>query len=336
LPADTVGVHPWTANLIGLLLGSAIGGAALAVVLPQAESHALAPGAAVKPGIALAAPQPDTLPAIIHPDQPRADDRAPPPKAAPSLEPRPVEMPRIAVAAPQPGPLPNIIHPDPPPARDGPHRPGTGVTGTGFFVAADGSLLTAAHVVSGCRETRIASQLVRPSVARLVASDAKQDIALLRAAGVKPPATLSIGFPAAAGGRLFVLGYPASGGPLIPTEAWAMLENDALQPAPAELIDPHRVIWAAAPEVNRGFSGGPILDPRNGAVVGIVRGMVDSTRLHAARAAIPASGMVTGPGSAPLAALLRQEGTGTAVVPVSGNDALDIARRATVHVLCLY
>jgi hypothetical protein len=71
-------------------------------------------------------------------------------------------------------------------------------------------------------------------------------------------------------------------------------------------------------------------------VVGIVRGLVDSTRLHAERAAIPASGMVVGPGSTPLAALLQQEGTFADALGVAGDEALDTARRATVHVLCLY
>src|SRR5579872_1181680 len=55
-------------------------------------------------------------------------------------------------------PLPNIIYPDPPPSDDqGAPKPGMAMTGTGFFVASDGSLLTAAHVVSECRQTRIAS-----------------------------------------------------------------------------------------------------------------------------------------------------------------------------------
>ena len=158
----------------------------------------------------------------------------------------------------------------------------------------------------------------------------------MRAHNVTPPATLPVGRPAGPHGKLFVLGYPASGGPLIPTETWAVLENAQLQPAPAAFVDPGRRIWVAAPAVGHGFSGGPMLDPRNGAVVGIVRGMVDSTRLHADRAAIPASGMVIGPGSLPLTALLRQEGADGDALAMSGDDALDAARHATVHVLCTY
>jgi S1-C subfamily serine protease len=309
-------VQPWTANIIGLLLGFAIGGVALVAFLPVADK-----------------PEPVGPPAI-------ASAQAAPPASARDAPPpvlRPVAMPRIAAAMPLPQPdaLPSIIYPDPPPPTET-HKPGTGVAGTGFFVASDGSLITAAHVVSGCRRTRIVSQLVKPATAELIATDEKHDIALLRAAHVAPPATLPVGRPAAPGGRLFVLGYPATGGQLIPTETWATLENEKFLPGPVEFTDPRRLIWAAAPVVNHGFSGGPMLDPRNGEVVGIVRGMVDSVHLHAVRAGIPASGMVIGPGSGVVAALLRQEGADRDTVSVSGDEALDTARRATVHVLCLY
>jgi S1-C subfamily serine protease len=316
--ADAAFVRPWTANLLGLLVGFAIGGAALAVLLPQTENTIASPLAVASPA----------APASRAPEQPA--------RTAALAGLQPVELPAIVTRPPRPEALPNIIYPDPPQAGQGARARGTGVAGTGFFVAADGSLLTAAHVVAGCRQTRIASELVRPSVARLIASDEKHDIALLRAINVTPPATLAVGRPAGPRGRLFVLGYPASGGPLNPTETWAALENDTFQPAPPEYTDPRKVIWATAPAIDHGFSGGPMLDPRNGVVVGIVRGMVDSARLHTERASIPASGMVIGPGSAPLAALLQQEGADADALPISGNDALDAARRATVHVLCLY
>lgn len=51
---------------------------------------------------------------------------------------------------------------------------------------------------------------------------------------------------------------------------------------------------------------------------------------------IPAAGMITGPGSLPLSAALRQEGAEQDALAVSGESAQDAARRATVHVLCLY
>jgi len=316
-------MQPWMANLLGLVLGSVVGGAGLFVILSQNETRPQQPVAAIS--IQPAAP----------PSAPRPAARPP---AVAKLRPQESPPPLIATTPPLPAvnTLPNITHPERP-SEDDPqtHKPGTAIAGTGFFVASDGTIMTAAHVVSGCRQTRIASPRVKPANARLLATDTTHDIALLRA-NVTPPATLPVGRPAGREARLFVLGYPNGGDKLIATETWAVLENDKLPTGPAALTDSRRVIWVAAPEINHGFSGGPMLDPRNGAVVGIVRGMIDSKRLHSEQAAIPASGMVIGPGSAPLAALLDGEGTYADTVSVSGDDALEAARRATVHVVCLF
>jgi serine protease Do len=306
----------WVANLLSLVLGCAISGEALYIAVAARDDL-------VGPPAAVAAPAARPEPMLSeHVAAQSAVQAIKPPPVTPSPTVRP-----DAAALPKP------VNPDRPPA---PHEPGSGIAGTGFFVAANGSLLTAAHVVADCARIRIASRWVQPTTAETIATDTAQDIALLRASEVTPPALLPIGRPAGTGGRLFVLGYPEAGGPLVATETWAALENPRFQPGPAELTDPRRVIWAAAPAVGHGFSGGPMLDPRNGQVVGIVRGMVDSTRLHSVRAAIPASGLVIGPGSSPLYAMLHQAGANDDVLPAFGNAALDSARRATVHVLCLY
>jgi len=247
---------------------------------------------------------------------------------------QPAELPSIALVPEPQQTLPNIIHPDAPPTDSGGN--GGGIAGTGFFVASDGTLLTAAHVVNNCRQTKIASRWVKPAAVELLAADTKDDIALLRAAHVKPPGILSIGHATSPAARLFVLGYPKTAGPLIPEETWATLENDKLQPGPADLIDPRKVVWVAGPSIQHGYIGGPMLDPRNGEVVALVRGMVNTASLHAARAAIPPAGMVIGPGSSRLADFLREQGADDVASEeaVSGDDALNTARRATVHVLC--
>jgi len=290
---------PWVANLIGLALGFTIGGEALYFLFAKPDVGV--PPSVVEEAAPLPVPQPARLPRIVAPTPPRADV------------------------------LPQVIYPEQSAPRP---KQGTGIAGTGFFVATDGSLLTAAHVVTGCQEMRIASQWIKPSPAQLLAIDTGQDIALLRASRVRPPALLPVGRPAGSGGALFVLGYPSAGDTLVPTETWAVLQNAQLQPGPPELTDPRRVIWALAPAIGHGFSGGPMLDPRNGEVVGIVRGTVDSTHLHAVRASIPEYGMVIGPGSLPLTTLLRQERADGDVLAASGEHALDAARRATVHVFC--
>ena len=313
-------VQPWMGNLIGVLIGLAIGAAGIAVFLPPADAPP--------------PPEPSATTTASRPSPPAARAVLPPARAPRPQAMQPTELPSIALVPEPPQTLPNVIYPDAPPSESGGHR--LGVAGTGFFVASDGTLLTAAHVVKDCRQTRIVSRWVKPAKVELLAADTKDDIALLRAAHVKPPGVLSVGHPASSTARLFVLGYPRTAGPLIPEETWATLENDKLQPGPAELIDPRKVVWVAGPAIQHGYSGGPMLDPRNGEVVAIVRGMVDSVRLHAVRASIPSAGMVIGPGSSRLADFLRQQGADDVASEetVSGDDALNAARRATVHVLC--
>ena len=321
-------MRPWTANLIGLSLGVAVGGAGLQAVLPWLLQ------------------QPQQPPRIA-----RADRHLPPP-ATPEREPpaasaqpvaQPAPLPQIAIDwNPKSGPhvtapLPNIVHPDSPPAHEPePPKPGTIYTGTGFFVATDGSLITANHVVHSCKQIRIVSRFVPPTIVDLLAADERHDIALLRAGRITPPALLPIARSPQASGRVFVLGFPATAKPRIPDETWATLENAALPLADVR-TDPHNTVWLASTVITHGYSGGPMLDPSTGSVIGIVRGDVDSKQLHARQASIPEQ-LVIGPGTDPLSHLVQHEIGGAylaASLPMTDEDALDTARRATVHVLCL-
>jgi S1-C subfamily serine protease len=165
------------ADLLGLAIGLAVGGAALSLFMPRIEAALVSgppPAQATQPAASQAAP---ASPAI-HPSQ----------QIAP-----PVGLPVPVVVLPVPTPLPNVAYHDPVPqspdapplpAVIGPSQPSKtlGTAGTGFFIAEDGSLLTAAHVVTECPQTAIVSSFVKPTAAEIVASDAKQDIALLRAA----------------------------------------------------------------------------------------------------------------------------------------------------------
>jgi S1-C subfamily serine protease len=315
-------VRAWTANLIGLSLGIAVGGAGLQVVLPRFLPHR-------EPPVATAKAPP--LPAIVPPAPPQEQTApAPLPQLAMDFDPKP--GPHVTP------PLPNIVHPNSPPTSEPeqPHKPGTIYTGTGFFVATDGSLITANHVVHSCKQIRIVSRLVQPAIAELLAADQNHDIALLRASSITPPALLSIAHAPRASGRVFVLGFPATAKPRIPDETWATLENAAL-PFADPRTDPRNMVWLDSTVITHGYSGGPMLDPSTGTVVGIVRGDVDSRKLHAKQSAIPEQ-LVIGPGTDPLSRLLQHEVGGAylaASLPMTDDDALDTARRATVHVLCL-
>ena len=316
-------MRPWTANLIGLTLGVAVSGAGLQAALPW-----------------LLQQQPQRVARVDKPQPPPAKP-APEAPAPPATEPAP--LPQLAIDwDPKPGPhvtaaLPNIIRPNsPPPREQEAHKPGMIYTGTGFFVGTDGSLITADHVVQSCKQIRIVSRLVPPTVVELLATDLNHDIALLRAASVTPPALLSIAHAPHASGRVFVLGFPATAKPRIPDETWATLENAALPFADVR-TDPRNTIWLASTVITHGYSGGPMLDPSTGSVIGIVQGDVDAKRLHAREAAIPEK-LVIGPGTGPLSRIVDQEIDGAylaATYPMTDEDALDAARRATVHVLCL-
>lgn len=317
-------MRTWMADLTGLVIGFALGGAALVHFLPQIE-HV-------------------RLPAVIGPAPPSASTQqvrvapVPPPPAvrgpATLAPPEPAPLPEMPALVPAPAPLPQIAEPDEPDPTGPPPVRGTGMAGTGFFVA-DGLVLTAAHVVPECRRAEIVSPFVRRSPAHVVARDTHHDIALLDTAGVRAPATLAIGRPTTSGARVFVLGYPATAGPLIPEETWGILENDKLPREPASLTDPREQVWLEAGRVTHGYSGGPIFDPRSGKVVGIVRGMLDGRRLRAVRG-MPDSGMTIGPGSALLDAFLENAAPGTDAFPADqwGDDPLTVVRHATVHVFC--
>jgi S1-C subfamily serine protease len=324
---------PQKADLLGLAIGFGLGGAVLVRFLPDIED-VLRP--APRPA-QLAQPSPtnpSTAPPVARQIAPPAQVAALPAPAPPGLAlPGPVALPRVVSPDGLPdgtdmSPLPAVIEPSVP-------QKSGGKAGTAFFIADDGSLLTAAHVVTDCRRAEILSRLVKLTAADILARDPKQDIALLRARHVRPPAILSLGRPASR--QMFVLGYPASAGPIIPAETSATLENDKFPKPLNALTDPRDLVWIEAEAVTHGYSGGPILDPDNGAVVGIVKGTVDADVLRLVHG-MPASGIAVGPGAGRLISFLHQAAPDLDMAAPSdtGDTVMDDARRATVHVICWY
>ena len=132
-----------------------------------------------------------------------------------------------------------------------------------------------------------------------------------------------------------MLGYPASAGLRVPQATWGTLENARLPRGVGPYADPRFLVWLEAPAVTHGYSGGPILDPRNGMVVGLIKGTVDARHLRDVPG-MPSTGMAIGPGSGQLIRFLMQQEPwlDVSLVSAQGNDAVALARRATVHVLC--
>lgn len=148
-------------------------------------------------------------------------------------------------------------------------------TGTGFYIGRDGALLTNDHVINHCGMITATPDDGDKVVLKLVATDPRHDLTLLRA-DVPPPAVAAFSAAPAAsdGARLAVVGYPAYG---LPTRL------STLSPAH---IDPIRLSTASDRvefhgEVRHGNSGSPLLDDA-GNVLGIVHATVDTPKVFRA------------------------------------------------------
>jgi len=201
--------------------------------------------------------------------------------------------------------------------------------GTGFFATARGIVVTAAHVVQQCRAIRLVSPHLPAVGARILATDTEHDIALLQAEA-EAPAHLEIA-PARADGAVLVLGFaPGARHDAAANATWARIVNNSFTLRAALERDPRTLLWMQTPEIAQGYSGGPILDPDSGRVVGIVRALIDPQRARAAYG-IATPDLSIGPGVLPLRAMLGRE---AAEVDVRDDDVLLRARRATVRVVC--
>jgi S1-C subfamily serine protease len=134
---------------------------------------------------------------------------------------------------------------------------GLGISGSGW-VAAPGIVITAAHVVAGEDRTYVVqSQSDRRLIARPVAFDSKNDVAVLRVPGLtaRPLPTAD----PENGASVAIVGYPLNG----PLEASAgrvgqtetVLAQDAYGRGPTR-----RVVTSVSGKIQHGNSGGPAVD----------------------------------------------------------------------------
>jgi TPR repeat protein len=152
------------------------------------------------------------------------------------------------------------------------------VSGSGFFVAGNGEVLTNAHVVEGCFWADVAAPGIAAS-APITARDAQADLALLKVPQ-RSPAIASLRLTARQGENIYVYGFPltgllSSGGNFTAGTVTAL----------SGLHDDSRSLQISAP-VQPGNSGGPLLD-ETGNVVGVVVAKLDALRLARATDDIP-------------------------------------------------
>jgi S1-C subfamily serine protease len=142
------------------------------------------------------------------------------------------------------------------------------IEGSGF-VYAPNHILTNAHVVAGVTEEQdvyLPSGRVLP--AHVVLFDPKVDVAVLDVPGLGLP-TLDFAGQAKVGSNAIVAGYPLDG-PFTAVAARIGGTEEATSPDIYQTAQVTRQIYAVRAVVEQGNSGGPLLNPTNGQVYGVV------------------------------------------------------------------
>jgi S1-C subfamily serine protease len=146
-------------------------------------------------------------------------------------------------------------------------------TGTGVIANADGTILTAAHVIDGARAIKVTYTDGTSAAAEVTSSDPKQDIATLKPA--KLPETLvpaTLGGGVEIGDDVVAIGNPL--GLTTSTTSGVVSGLDRVMSRDAGGDIPGLIQFDAA--VNPGSSGGPLMNDR-AQVVGIVVALANPT-----------------------------------------------------------
>lgn len=207
-----------------------------------------------------------------------------------------------------------------------------GGSGTGFFVSADGALLTNHHVVRECAGVTVETAAGNSGKAEVAARDEARDLALLRT-GLRGQAVARFRNESTLNRseNLIVVGYPNSG--MARVQPVATTGEFAGYGPPAGTIPR----FAMLGEVRRGNSGGPVLD-LNGLVVGVVFGKRDTVAASKAMGA-PADDIGYAIPSGVAIAFLKANGVNPAggfagVSARSGDAVFQDAKGFIARVVC--
>ena len=146
--------------------------------------------------------------------------------------------------------------------------------GTGVVVNADATVLTSLHIVDGASEVQVAFADGSESHAIVSGVDPERDIAVLTPTslpGLIVPATIGSSAGLRVGDEVFTVGNPLGLVASMSAGVVSGLDRD-FKVAGSDQVLEDLIQFDAA--VNKGNSGGPLLD-RRGQVVGIVTGLVN-------------------------------------------------------------
>lgn len=153
-------------------------------------------------------------------------------------------------------------------------------SGSGFWVTAQGHLLTAKHVVAECSQLRVLHEGVDQGRAEVVAQDPQEDVAVLKV-DVRPPQVGVLRVASARQGEDVV----AYGFPLGSALSASGVSTSGTVNALAGLGNSPSTLQISAP-VQPGNSGGPLVDS-GGSVIGIVVSKLDALKLARATGDVP-------------------------------------------------
>lgn len=191
-------------------------------------------------------------------------------------------------------------------------------SGSAFYVSEAGHLLTNAHVVSGCQQLNVIMPGEMPASAKVIATDERDDLALLKASTKAPAVAMFRGGAAARVGEpVIVYGFPLTGA----LASSGNLVTGTLS-ALAGLGDNPRHYQISAP-VQPGNSGGPLLD-ESARVIGVVVGKLNALRMARLTGDVPQNVNFAIKASA-ATAFLEAHG-------IQGKFAVDEVKRAPAEV----
>jgi S1-C subfamily serine protease len=162
------------------------------------------------------------------------------------------------------------------PAPDGEQGEGGGL-GSGVVVNLDGDILTSLHVVDGATGIEVTFADGTRSPAEIIATQPKDDIAVLRA--IQPPPVVvpaTVGNPGAVqqGSEAYALGSPFGLYGSVSAGVISGLDRSFTMPSTGRTLTGLFQIDAA---VNPGNSGGALVD-RDGRLIGIVTALINPTK----------------------------------------------------------
>ena len=200
--------------------------------------------------------------------------------------------------------------------------------GTGFFVSAQGHLITSLHVVENCTAVRAEGLGIIQEVLR----DDAADLVLLRAQATPAAVAVFRAAPEARQGEsIYVFGYP-----LRRILASEPIITQGIVNALAGVGDDQRQLQISA-EVQPGNSGGPVLD-RSGLVIGVVASRMRDDLVMQGLGIIPQNinfAMKLGN----VLKLLRKAGLGAGMAqagaPIASEEIAERAGAFTVPIECL-